>query len=80
MFKSHWRAVHKTIYGHKKKVCLDKTFPLGHFMHHFIMCLHTSNDYKATNEIYNTQFLQFINESTIHRECYPNWQIYLREI
>ena len=39
MFKGHWRAPHKTLYGHKKKVCLDKTFPLGHLMLHFIMFL-----------------------------------------
>ena len=42
MFKGHWRAPHETIYGHKKKVCLDKTFPLGHFMLHFIMFLYTT--------------------------------------
>ena len=43
MFKGHCRAPHETIYGHKKKVCLDKTFPLGNF----IMFLYTSNDYKS---------------------------------
>ena len=32
--------------GHKK-VCLDKTFPLRHFMLHFIIFLYTSNDYKS---------------------------------
>ena len=37
MFKGHWRAPHETIYGHKKKLCLDKIFPLGHFMLHFII-------------------------------------------
>ena len=47
MFKCYWRAPHETIYGHKKEVCLDTTFPLGHFMLHFIMFLHTSNDYKS---------------------------------
>ena len=39
MFKGHWRTPHQTIYAHKRKVCLDKTFPLGHFMLHFIMFL-----------------------------------------
>ena len=39
MFKCHSRAPHETIYGHKKKVCLDKKFPLGYFMLHFIMFL-----------------------------------------
>ena len=39
MFKGHRWAPHKTIYGYQKKVCLDKTFPLGHFMLHFIIFL-----------------------------------------
>ena len=50
MFKGQWRAPHKTIYGHKKKVCLDKTFPLGHFMLHFIMFLICQMTTKASNE------------------------------
>ena len=49
LFKGHWRAPHKTIYGHKKKVCLDKTFPLGHFMLHFIMFLICQITTKASN-------------------------------
>ena len=50
MFKGHWRAPHETIYGYKEKVCLDKTFPLGHFMLHFIMFLIRQKTTKAGNE------------------------------
>ena len=49
MFKGHWRAPHETIYGHKKKVCLDKIFPLGHFKLHFIMFLIRQMTTKASN-------------------------------
>ena len=51
MFKGHWRAPHETIYGHKKKVCLDKTFPLGHFMLHFIMFLICQLTINASSEV-----------------------------
>ena len=50
MFKGHWRAPYETIYGHKKKVSLDKTFPLGHFMLHFIMFLIRQMTTKASND------------------------------
>ena len=50
MFKGHWRAPHETKYGHKKKVCLDKTFPSGHFMLHFIMFLIRQMTTKASND------------------------------
>ena len=36
-----------------KKVCLDKTFPLGHFMLHFIMFLCQMTT-KASNELEKT--------------------------
>ena len=49
MFKGPWRAPHKTIYGHKKKVCLDKTFPLGHFMLQFITFLICQMTEKTSN-------------------------------
>ena len=39
-----------TKYGHKKKVCLDKTFPLGHFMLHFIMFLIRQMTTKVSND------------------------------
>ena len=42
IFKGHWRAPHETI-------CLDKTFPLGHFMLHFIMFLTCQMTTKASN-------------------------------
>ena len=36
----------------RKKVCLDKTFPLGHFMLHFIMFLIRQMTTKASNEYF----------------------------
>ena len=47
MFKGHWRVPHETIYGYKKKVCLNETFPLGHFILDFSLFLYMSNDYKS---------------------------------
>ena len=62
MFKVHWRAPHKTIYGHKKKVCLDKTFLLGHFMLHFIMFLKRQMTTKASNgKIFKLNLERFLN-------------------
>ena len=49
MFKGHWRAPYETIFGHKKKVYLDKTFPLGNSMLHFIMFLIHQMITKASN-------------------------------
>ena len=49
--KGHQRAPHENIHGHKKKVCLDKTFPLGHFMLHFIMFLICQMTKKTSNEM-----------------------------
>ena len=31
LFKFHWRAPHETIYGHKKKMCLEQNISIGSF-------------------------------------------------
>ena len=60
MFKGPWRAPHETIYGHKKKVCLGKTFPLGHFMLHFITFLICQMTEKASNASKSMNALQIM--------------------
>ena len=50
---------HNAICGHKKKVCRGKTFPLGHFMLHFIMILIRQMTTKATNDETNNYTLDW---------------------
>ena len=59
MFKGHRWAPHKTIYGYQKKVCLDKTFPLGHFMLHFIIFLICQMTTKASNVLNDEILTEF---------------------
>ena len=39
--------LHTRPYMVTERRCLDKTFPLGHIMLHFIMFLYMSNEYKS---------------------------------
>ena len=50
--KLHWRAPHMTIYGHKKKVCLEPNISIGSF-HASFHNFHYVSIYEMTTKASN---------------------------